>query len=209
MGASQTALSNSATAMGNALNNSTLDWRVALVTTDYSLNAVDCPSGSTANTCTAGFRHFTTSIPQFQKWLTRPIAPAVNADWIGLSGSGAEMSMRAAAKAVHGVYPVAADDPLKVREGASLVIVVLGDADDQSGMPSPNNNVTAANAEYVKFFTTANASITINRQGSGGSVDAYVYQRLWRGDSRARHRMSTWVVAVTEKRSRIRAAILR
>src|SRR3954454_1323814 len=44
MGSSQTALGQAATAMANKLNNSSLDWRVGMVTTEYLL-----ASGTNAN----------------------------------------------------------------------------------------------------------------------------------------------------------------
>lgn len=162
MASSQTALANAGTAVAAALNNSTLDWRVALVTSEYHVGAANNQ---------AVRRGFTRNIRQFQAWLTsgsvcatggnagctnltpnnpRPACDSnlptePNGDnggcWVGTDGSGDEGILGAARRAVDdlaptmadgGVAPIGTDFVNKLRPDAQLVVVLLGDADDQT-----------------------------------------------------------------------------
>ncbi len=139
MAGSQQALANAGNAMATALSNSTLDARLGLVTTSYLFPAL------TPNAVT--LRGFTTNIATFQSWLTVDPNCKLNnvqcdqgnpcrgapGKWVGLCGAGAEGSLGSARRAVDditpGVTPVVAN---KIRPDAQLVVVLLGDADDQT-----------------------------------------------------------------------------
>jgi len=135
MAASQTALGSAATAMAMNLNGSTLDWRISLVTSSY------------INTGT--LRQFTRNISQFQAWLTENsncsggacsgfagttcTGGNSNQCWINTGGSGTEQLLASARRGVNDLAPATVvESGTKFRDGATVVIVLLGDADDQS-----------------------------------------------------------------------------
>jgi len=69
MGSSQTQLSAAGTAMAQALSNSNLDWRVALVTSSYHVRSQ--PDGIVDGGFNTGVvRGFTDDVYEFQSWLT-------------------------------------------------------------------------------------------------------------------------------------------
>lgn len=139
MAGSQNALATSATAMVNALGNSTIDARLALVTSSYHFPGAGPNSGV--------FRGFTSDVAVFKSWLTNDPNCTLNNvqcnmgnacrgttnKWIGLCGAGAEGMLGGARKgtddATPGVTPTVAT---KIRSDAQLVVVLLGDADDQT-----------------------------------------------------------------------------
>jgi hypothetical protein len=163
----QSSLANTATAVAAQLNNSTLDWRVAMVTSAYGLG------GTTYNQGT--LRGFTRDINQFRAWLTQNSAcasgvcggvtgamPACWAGganggcWVGTGGASPELILDSAARAMTVMTPATAtglpDEVGKLRNGARLVIILLGDADDQS----------AYNAGQLStFFTTLNGTLGV------------------------------------------------
>jgi hypothetical protein len=168
MASSQTALADAAAAMASALGASTLDYRIAMVGSDYHL------SGTGANQ-NGVVRGWTTNINQFKAWLTQNStcnagvctgvtpAPACNATganggcWIGTSGSGAEGILGAARKATNDLTAPGSAKP--VRPDAELVIVLLGDADDQTnGYTSTVNKTNSPTAalenvqDFIDFF---------------------------------------------------------
>jgi hypothetical protein len=174
MASYQTAVANTATAVASQLNNSTLDWRIALVTSAYSYG------GSTLNQNV--IRGFTRNIDQFRSWLTENSAcngssvctnvsgatPACwgsganGGCWVSTAGSGNERILESAARAMTNLTPVPnvgqPDQTNRVRNGAQLVVVLLGDADDQS---------TYNSTQLTNFFTTQNAMLgsNVNRLG--------------------------------------------
>ncbi len=143
----QAALANTGAAVAAQLNNSQLDWRIAMVTSEYSY------ATNTNNQNTV--RGFTRNIDQFRSWLTQNstcaagvcngLAPAVPACWtsgtnggcwVNTNGSSAERILDSAARAMTTLTPVPAagapDTITQFRNGAQVVVVLLGDADDQS-----------------------------------------------------------------------------
>ncbi|MCK5798538.1 MAG: VWA domain-containing protein [Deltaproteobacteria bacterium] len=171
MGSYQQALADTANAMAQELANSSLDWRIGLVTTSYAL------SWSTG----AGvFRGFTRNIVEFKGWLTRnnscsgghcsasggQIACSSNDDcWIRTSGSGSERCLEAATKAVSDVTPgTTTEQKKKARAGASIVIIILGDADDQSSYNA---------AAYSTFFNVPNATVGTYKNKSGKKITVH------------------------------------
>ncbi|MBL8924057.1 MAG: VWA domain-containing protein [Myxococcaceae bacterium] len=184
MASSQGALAATATQMTAQLSNSSLDWRLALVTSSY-FNA----GTSTTNNNNA-LRGFTRDVDQFRAWLTQnstcaggrcntvvPTPPATMGPtcnttgasggcWVGTGGTSPERILQSAARAVDVLAPgTVMEQANRLRDGAQLVIVLLGDADDQS---------PATAAQYTTFFTTANATVvnsgTTYTNRTGGRV---------------------------------------
>jgi len=169
MGSKQQALSNIGTEMAAALNNSQLDWRIAMVTSEYD---------RTANS--VQFREFTTNINQFRAWLTQnstcagnnqcntvnipggttPTTCVDNNDcWVDINGSGTENGLMALARAVNYVTRAGAANPANTmkRTDATLITVFVGDADDQSA---------GTLAQFSTFFGTLNATIQNANDGN-------------------------------------------
>ncbi len=212
----QLALANSAQAMATSLSNSTLNWRVGLVTTNYHF-------GTAANSNL--LRGFTRNVNLFQAWLTQnsvcgrptdgglPICSLVptagNAPFCGVAqtdggmyftdggfnrmpganggcwidtqfGSGNEGILGAARKATDFITPASATEVAdKLRPGAQLVLVLLGDADDQTngyssttaacgGSDSNGGATCTPAADFVRYFTAAD----------GGTQDAGTMNKL-------------------------------
>ncbi|WP_375766269.1 adventurous gliding motility lipoprotein CglD [Archangium gephyra] len=156
MKTSQLSLAATAQSAANALNASSLDWRMAMVTSAYHLG-----TSSTSNNVTK-LRRFTRNVSKVKSWLTEsstcsattggtcslPAAPesapcpggsteGVNGGcWVGLGGNGSEGVLGAARKAIDdmtpGTEPTAAESTTLARKDATLVVVLLGDADDQT-----------------------------------------------------------------------------
>lgn len=160
----QTALANTAMAVQSQLNNSQLDWRIALVTSSYAGN-------NTGNGNSGTIRGFTRDINQFRAWLTEnsscsnsvcsnvsgamPACWAGGANggcWVGTGGGGTERIVMSAARAMNVLTPTTAmEQANRVRTGAQVVVVLLGDADDQSG---------ASISALSNFFAAQNATVT-------------------------------------------------
>jgi Bacterial TSP3 repeat len=184
MAASQQALADAASAMATSLGNSTLDYRLALITTDYHLS-----NGRANNGVRRGF---TRDINQFRAWLTQgstcaagvcsgvptplPACDSNGADpdganggcWVGTSGGGTEGSLGAARKAIDdlSVLPLPAVEVVnRVRADAQVVVILLGDADDQTRdytRTSTNPALWEPVSDFVTFFTATGAG-TKNR----------------------------------------------
>ncbi len=167
MATSQGAVADAANAMATALGNSTLDWRIAMVTTEYHL------AGSNNK---GVFRGWTSDIGQFRAWLTLSstcfggtctsvpgATPACGSwggsnggCWVGQSGSGTEGILGAARKVLDDITPGGARPQL--RADAEPVFVLLGDADDQStGYNSTGGGTKVAIQEFVTFFSGSGA----------------------------------------------------
>ncbi|MBL8916543.1 MAG: VWA domain-containing protein [Archangium sp.] len=166
----QASLADTATGVASQLNNSQLDWRIAMVTSAYGIG------GTTYNQGT--IRGFTRDIVQFRSWLTTNSACAagtcsgVDAGspacwpgganggcWVGTGGNGTERILDSAARAMTDLTPVPAagmpDAPNLFRNGAQVVVILLGDADDQSTYTGP---------QFSTFFGTLNSTL-----GTGGT----------------------------------------
>jgi hypothetical protein len=164
----QAALGNAATAMAANLGASTLDYRIAMVTSSYI--------------GTGTMRPFTTNINQFRAWLSSSACVAgacsgfagttctnQNQCWVGTGGASVEQLLGSARRAVNDLSPApappvppATDPPGKFRQGATVVVVFLGDADDQSS----GTNTTAA--DYAAYFNNTGtvANLTMNPVGA-------------------------------------------
>lgn len=181
MAASQTALGQAGTAMAAALNNSTLDWRIAMVTSSYH---------RTSGTNTGVLRGFTRSIATFQSWLTPVSGCNLNnyscsstsacqgsaTGWVGICGSGTEGVLGAGRKATDDltVLPLPMNEQAnRVRADAQLVVIVLGDADDQTSGYTSTGTPREAIQNFITFFTAAGAG-TKNRLNVNVPVHAIV-----------------------------------
>lgn len=120
----QTALANAATEMGNQLSGAAIDWRVAVVTTDYDRSGPGSKRRS----------DFTRSIPEFQ-----------DAAQPGIRGSGTERGFEpvrcvlggdpscGTASTRQGYFLPAADDRAdRIRPDATLVVIFVQDEPEQS-----------------------------------------------------------------------------
>jgi hypothetical protein len=168
MQSSQTSLATAAQAAVDALNASSLDWRMAMATSSYHI---------TGEPNSGKVRKFTRNLNKVKAWLTQgstcssgvcsgvPTTPE-NATcpgdtsegsnggcWVNIDGSGNEGVLGAARKAIDdltpGTEPGAPESLTLARKDASLVVVILADADDQT----------------TGYTATAGAC------GSGGTVD--------------------------------------
>ncbi|MCL2012813.1 MAG: adventurous gliding motility lipoprotein CglD [Cystobacterineae bacterium] len=168
MGTSQNRLSSAATAMAKALNNSTLDWRVALVTSSYH---------TSGERNTGIVRGFTNNAQQFQAWLTQDStcnagkctgkwnsampAPTCGGNttlhgnnggcWIGISGHGYEGTLGAARLALMDMSAPGAKEHIRLREDANIVVIALSDAEDQT-TSLYGANASASTWEGIQHF---------------------------------------------------------
>jgi hypothetical protein len=144
MASSQSALGDAANAVEARLQNSTLSWRLAMVTTSYTTSG----SGNYNK-----FRGFTTNITQFKCWLqSSTTCPDPNAGgWVGTNGSGTEKSLDSARKALNDIITTNASIPAdkRYRPGARLVVIILTDTRDQS---------TDSVATFLNYFLSTNPS---------------------------------------------------
>ncbi|HEX8824139.1 MAG TPA: adventurous gliding motility lipoprotein CglD, partial [Archangium sp.] len=177
MASSQTALATAAQKAVDSLNASSLDWRMAMVTSSYHLGAADNSSNYSR------VRRFTRNVNKVTAWLSqsstcdattkvcsKPAAPntascpgdnsegANGGCWVGINGNPAEGLLGAARKAVDdmtpGTNPGAAESDLKARSDATLVVVLLGDADDQT-------------SGYTTSATNCGSGGTTDKAGTG------------------------------------------
>ena len=193
MGPSQASLGAAATAMANALNNSSLDYRLAMVTSGYMPPYLDGGNRSVV-------RGFTRDVNQFRAWLTQNstcqvdggtcslIAPAAACDsngpgpqgrhggcWIGVGGVGnvgAEAVLGSGRKALDAIAPTpdaGAERVDQVRPNAQVVVVLMGDADDQTTGYSTSSLTVSAHEPVANFIAFFNAT---------GNFDAGTRNRL-------------------------------
>ncbi|MBS1152486.1 MAG: hypothetical protein H6Q89_4184, partial [Myxococcaceae bacterium] len=143
MADSQQAVSRTGALVGQRLTTAGLDWRAAGVATGYNDN--QCSNGCT--------RAFTSDPALMTRWFTTGDALL----W-GTSGSGFEQSLGSARKTIQSdLLPRnAAGTGNKIRDGAQLHLLLVGDVDDQtSGVTGPTflsffNNFDGANSAVSK-----------------------------------------------------------
>ena len=188
MASSQASLAVAAQSAVDALNASSLDWRMAMVSSSFHI--VGEPNSS-------ALRKFTRNVNKVKGWLTRdsvctnnvctgvpttPQAASCPGDtsegsnggcWVNIDGSGNEGVLGAARSAVKFLYPGtdpgAPESLTKARKDASLVVVILGDADDQTTGETQtaancgtggSKDVAGSCCEPVSNFTTFFGSVT-------------------------------------------------
>jgi hypothetical protein len=181
MSTHQGALASAGDAVAAKLNNAYLDWRIALVGSDYHI---------TGENNSGVIRGFTRNIEQVKAWLlegstctangntacslpgTNPTCdPAGGANggcWLDQDGSGHEGVLGAGRKALDDLSPASATEVSnKVRQGAQVVVVILSDSDDQTdGYTSTNancgndgdNGCTVEDVQhFIKYFQNDSA----------------------------------------------------
>jgi hypothetical protein len=195
MTTSQNALSNAAQAAVDALNASSLDWRMAMVTSSYHV---------AGEPNTGKLRSFTRNVNKVRAWLKQnsdcqasgvcdevPTTPelatcpgqgsttegANGGCWVDISGTGNEGVLGAARAAVDFLTPGTAagavESPTQARADATLVVVLLGDADDQTtGVNQTQENCGTGGSKdtagsscepvqnFVNFFGNATSTAT-------------------------------------------------
>ena len=205
MTTSQAALAKTASTAIEALNASSLDWRMSLVTSSYHLSGPNLGK----------LRRFTRNENKVKAWLTEnstctknvcsgvPTTPepaACPGDtsqgdkggcWVALAGNGYEGLLGAAKKIVKDIAPgTAPDEPESdtlARKGAALVVVLLGDADDQTtgDTTSADNCGTGGSkdkagskcvpvSDYVRFFGDGSELSPTNPTGRQSAVHGIV-----------------------------------
>ncbi|MBJ6761414.1 VWA domain-containing protein [Myxococcaceae bacterium JPH2] len=162
MAASQAYLADAATAVANKLSNSTLDWRVGMVTTSYLTAGKDN---------TDVLRPFTNNIQQFKGWLTKdavcnnqvcavkstttpttytPITGTTCVDnkqcWVGTGGDARERLLESARAAINKATAGGAADT-QIRANAQVAVVLLTDTRDQS-----DDKLNSTIQDYTQFF---------------------------------------------------------
>jgi hypothetical protein len=127
----QAAVGNAGSVMGHKLTSAGLDWRVGGLTTAYYVN----------NTASE-YRPFTRQLSLMEQWFTQN-----SSTWFGIGGTGAEESLSSAQQYLQSwLLPKSTDPALnKLRVGADLHLILLGDADDQSPFSIASLNAVFAN----------------------------------------------------------------
>ncbi len=127
----QEAVGNAGNVLGQKLNSAGIRWRVGGLTTSYH-------SDNSPNQ----YRAFTDQSALMQQWFTQQ-----SPTWFGIGGTGAEESLSSAQSYLLGrLLPRTADPAVnKLRDGAHLHLILLGDADDQSPFTMASLNALFAN----------------------------------------------------------------
>ncbi|MCL2012543.1 MAG: adventurous gliding motility lipoprotein CglD [Cystobacterineae bacterium] len=180
MGSSQHRLSAASEAMASALSNSSIDWRVAVVTSSYHLptngtnrniirgftrdpqqfqawlrNSSNCVAGS----CSVGTAP--NNYPAYTSWDSPPPVCGGGGNsyvygynggcWIGTNGYSYEGLLGAARRAL--VNMSCSDGDHCLREEADIVVVLLGDAEDQTNGWSSSERYSWENIDnFIEFF---------------------------------------------------------
>jgi hypothetical protein len=153
MRSSQAAMAAATEAMAQKLTVSSLDWRIAVVTSSYT-------QSGTVTDNVGKIRGFTNNINTFKSYLNPPTnadgsfkctststqcsaggacMPVTNG-WIGVCTGPAENVLGAARKAINDMVALPSGDVRKIRANARVVVILSGDADDQtSGYTTANH----------------------------------------------------------------------
>jgi hypothetical protein len=139
MGGYQAAIGNAASVFSQKLQSAGLDWRAGAVTTGYW--SMLCTRGTTPF-C---FRPFTNNTQTMQSWFSQSGGAA---NWFGTSGDADERLLESSRTYIQNVLLPRSTNATanKVRDGANLHLLLLGDADDQS-----NVNLNQLNSFYANF----------------------------------------------------------
>ncbi|MBN2361987.1 MAG: hypothetical protein JXR83_21225 [Deltaproteobacteria bacterium] len=148
MGDDQAAVAAAGQEMGSILTSSTMNWRLALVTSEFYLSTSAACTSSSSSPC----RNFTTDISEFTGWFTEG-----SPSWVTDNGSGSERTMESAQLFISGrLLPSSTADPPpadKLRRGAHLVVVFMTDAEDQASGYNTVSGRQANIASYTSFFS--------------------------------------------------------
>lgn len=127
----QDAVGNVGNLFAQKLGSAGLDWRVGAVTTWYYDTQPD------------EYRPFTTSVDTMKSWFLQGTEPP----WFGASGRGDERGLESAKRYITNALLPKTTNPAqnKIRTGADLHLILLGDADDQGSTPIAAMNAFLAN----------------------------------------------------------------
>src|SRR5690606_9510218 len=130
----QAALAQAATEMAANLNNSSLDYRLALVTSSYTLTGpnVGVIRGWVGPSQISTFISWLDPNPNCSGTTCTTACQAVPGAWIGTCGSGTEAVLGAARHAIDDMALSSAPAHQRLRTDASVITILLGDADDQT-----------------------------------------------------------------------------
>ncbi|MEW5854269.1 MAG: hypothetical protein AB2A00_36180 [Myxococcota bacterium] len=166
----QNAVAASAAAMSARLSNATVDWRVAVVDSGfYSPRGVNDSPPCTNTTCGDTLEHqcrwFTQDVDRFASWFT-----VGDPAWVGAGGHcnqpreeiirGAQLMLSPAEGGLASFMPPQPSaDEMHLRQNVNLVLILMGDADDQY---YANEDLPGGIDEYEAFFRALPvASITM------------------------------------------------
>ncbi|MBI5497610.1 MAG: hypothetical protein HY904_21545 [Deltaproteobacteria bacterium] len=156
----QGAVAAGAQAMRQKLDGATVDWRTAVVDSGFynprgTADTPACTNQSCGDTTEHQCREWTRDMDRFSAWFTRG-----QASWVGAGGhcnQAREEVIRSAQLILSDpaqgtatfMPPVTTENPLRLRQGANLVLIILGDADDQY---YDNAGAAAGITAYETFF---------------------------------------------------------
>jgi len=172
MSGSQSQLKIAASAMAEALENSTLEWRAALVTSSYHTNGFGNSGiirGFTNNVrllqdwLQAGgnnrYCNETTRVAICRDWIRTGVCSNYgtnNGCWIDVHGNGQEGMLGAARLAMMDMHDKNAPAAVKFQEDAEIVVIILSDTDDKTTSLfttyEPPSGTVAGNWEPVQYF---------------------------------------------------------
>jgi len=182
MAGSQGQLGAAADGMAKALEDSTLDWRVALVTNSYHTGGpnVGIVRGFTKDTQV--FRswlqgnvacpHFTRACrSNWMAGLGGPACGSSNSCWIGTSGDASESMLGAARLALMDMHHPSPNNPVLFEKDADIVVIILSDTDDQNrGLYASGGAEEIQN--FVDFFQGRTTTNSV--PGMAANVPGYV-----------------------------------
>ncbi len=173
----QDAVGNVGNLFAQKLGTAGVSWRVGAVTTSFY-----------RDTGAVEQRPFTTNVSTMQGWFTRnPACTNTNnqcdsgeecvgvvGGWFGVCGRGDERALQSSRNYVQNVLLPKSSNPAdnKVRSGADLHVILLGDADDQSDNSSQGGPIalSAFDAFYANYDTQGGKSVVhgiVCPQGQG------------------------------------------
>jgi len=157
MAEEQGAVAASAAALDARLSGASIDWRTAVVTSGFWRpgNGMGCDNTRCAEAAAAQCRPFTTNIARFGRWFTQ-----TSTSWIGAGGPcnqpneqiafGAQLLLSPSMMGVASAMPPQAmPDARHLRADTNLVLILMGDADDQH---YDNAGAAAGTLAYETFF---------------------------------------------------------
>lgn len=158
MGDEQNAVAAAAAGMVARLENAPISWRVAAVTSGFYQpgTGMGCTNTVCNDATLSQCRTFTTDLQRFATWFTQN-----NAAWLGAGGPcnqpreeiirGAQLMLSSPPQGGLPTYlpPVPGGAEMSLRQGAHLLVILMGDADDQY---YANAGAAAGIDTYEAFF---------------------------------------------------------
>ncbi|MFO0723850.1 MAG: adventurous gliding motility lipoprotein CglD [Myxococcota bacterium] len=154
----QNAVAEAALGMAQRLSNAPISWRTAVVASGFYRpgTGAGCTNTVCRDATVSQCRPFTTDLGRFARWFTEN-----DAAWIGAGGPcnqpderiiyGSQLMLSNPPQAGLPTFmpPAAAADDMHLRAGAHLLVILMGDADDQN---YPNSALPMGIDAYEAFF---------------------------------------------------------